>query len=48
MMIGEKGLEEALLSEGIVLTQDNPDVVVMGIDRDMTYAKLADGLSCDT
>ena len=41
MMIGEKGLEEALLSEGIVLTEDNPDVVVMGIDREITYGKLA-------
>ncbi|WP_342505912.1 TIGR01457 family HAD-type hydrolase [Sporosarcina sp. FSL K6-2383] len=41
MMIGEKGLEEALLLEGIELTDDNPDVVVMGIDRAITYAKLA-------
>jgi 4-nitrophenyl phosphatase len=42
MMIGEKGLEEALVSEGIVITAKNPDVVIMGIDRSITYAKLAD------
>ena len=34
MMIGEKGLEEALVSEGIEITAKNPDVVVMGIDRE--------------
>lgn len=42
MMIGEKGLEEALVSEGIEITTTNPDVVIMGIDRGITYAKLAD------
>jgi len=42
MMIGEKGLEEALVSEGIEITTTNPDVVIMGIDRSITYAKLAD------
>jgi 4-nitrophenyl phosphatase len=42
MMIGEKGLEEALASEGIEITTKNPDVIIMGIDRDVTYAKLAD------
>ena len=42
MMIGEEGLEEALAFEGIDITVKNPDVVIMGIDRDITYAKLAD------
>jgi 4-nitrophenyl phosphatase len=42
MMIGEEGLEEALESEGIQLTSMNPDVVIMGIDHGVTYAKLAD------
>jgi len=42
MMIGEKGLEEALASEGIAITATNPDVVILGIDRSITYAKLAD------
>lgn len=42
MMIGEKGLREALVAEGMQLTDTNPDVVVVGIDRDITYAKLAE------
>ncbi|WP_318616870.1 TIGR01457 family HAD-type hydrolase [Sporosarcina sp. YIM B06819] len=41
LMIGENGLEEALVSEGIELTMDKPDVVIMGIDRGITYDKLA-------
>lgn len=41
MMIGEEGLEQALISEGFKLTSQNPDVVVIGIDRDITYEKLA-------
>ncbi len=42
MVIGEIGLEEALEAEGIRLTKRDPDVVMMGIDRGVTYAKLAD------
>ncbi|NYF26185.1 TIGR01457 family HAD-type hydrolase [Sporosarcina sp. JAI121] len=42
MMIGEKGLEEALAFEGIEVVKENPDVIIMGIDRGVTYAKLAD------
>lgn len=42
MMIGERGLEEALAFEGIEMVKENPDVVIMGIDRGVTYAKLAD------
>ncbi|MFS0576533.1 TIGR01457 family HAD-type hydrolase [Sporosarcina sp. 179-K 3D1 HS] len=42
MMIGERGLEEALELEGIQLTGKHPDVVVMGIDRQISYAKLAE------
>ncbi|WP_060210551.1 HAD-IIA family hydrolase, partial [Sporosarcina koreensis] len=41
MMIGEEGLEQALLSEGFELTSQNPDVVVVGIDHNITYEKLA-------
>lgn len=41
MMIGEEGLEQALISEGFKLTTQNPDVVVIGIDRSITYEKLA-------
>ena len=40
-MIGEKGLEEALTDKGFCIRDDNPDVVVMGIDRKITYEKLA-------
>ena len=42
MMIGENGLEEALQSEGIQINKKSPDVVVMGIDRNISYDKLAD------
>ena len=42
MMIGQEGLEEALKTEGIHLTNENPDVVIMGIDLGITYTKLAD------
>ncbi|MDS9472775.1 TIGR01457 family HAD-type hydrolase [Sporosarcina pasteurii] len=41
-MFGETGLREALLAEGIELVTSNPDIVVMGIDREVTYEKLAD------
>lgn len=41
MMIGEEGLEQALRSEGFVITDENPDVVVVGIDRNITYEKLS-------
>lgn len=42
MMIGEKGLKEALTLEGVTLTKQHPDVVVMGIDRQVSYEKLAE------
>ncbi|WLD95457.1 TIGR01457 family HAD-type hydrolase [Alkalihalobacillus sp. AL-G] len=40
-MIGEKGLQESLMQKGIKLVHENPDYVVMGIDRGLTYEKLA-------
>ncbi len=40
-MIGESGLEEALREKGFVLTQENPKYVVVGLDRQFTYDKLA-------
>ncbi|MDG5788898.1 TIGR01457 family HAD-type hydrolase [Evansella sp. AB-P1] len=40
-MIGEEGLEHALRSKGMNLIDDNVDVVVMGLDRQITYAKLS-------
>ena len=42
MMIGEEGLREALELENINITATNPDVVLMGLDRQITYDKLAD------
>ncbi|WLR50458.1 TIGR01457 family HAD-type hydrolase [Bacillus tianshenii] len=39
--IGEEGLEYALKSNGIKLVEEQPDYVVVGIDRDINYEKLA-------
>ena len=41
MVIGEDGLQEALNSAGITIVQENPDIVIMGIDRQINYEKLA-------
>ena len=41
MMIGEEGLEAALKFEDIALTTTNPDIVVVGIDRSISYEKLS-------
>ena len=40
-MIGELGLEDALKSRGISITTGMADIVVLGIDRDINYEKLA-------
>ena len=40
-MIGSDGLRTALLDESITITEDNPDVFVMGIDPTLDYTKLA-------
>ncbi|WP_025782976.1 TIGR01457 family HAD-type hydrolase [Sporosarcina sp. D27] len=40
-MIGESGLREALLDEGIRLVEADGDIVIMGIDHKITYDKLA-------
>ncbi|SFL96246.1 TIGR01457 family HAD-type hydrolase [Salibacterium qingdaonense] len=40
-VIGEAGLKEAIQTAGIVEKEDHPDYVVMGMDRDLTYSKLA-------
>ncbi|ASN04875.1 TIGR01457 family HAD-type hydrolase [Virgibacillus necropolis] len=40
-VIGERGLHEALRDKGLVITDENPDFVVVGIDREITYEKLA-------
>ncbi len=40
-MIGEEGLHHALVERGFLLTDEQPDFVVTGIDRSITYEKLA-------
>ncbi|KKB44425.1 TIGR01457 family HAD-type hydrolase [Bacillus thermotolerans] len=41
-VIGEEGLRSALESKGLQLVEDeHPDFVITGIDRDITYEKLA-------
>lgn len=42
MLIGGDGLVDALESEGVIRTDRNPDIVIMGIDHSITYDKLAD------
>lgn len=39
-IIGQDGLHFALEQEGIEVEENNPDVVVMGIDRNINYEKL--------
>ena len=38
--IGESGLGEALTGQGFTLTDEEPQVVVVGLDRQLTYAML--------
>lgn len=38
--IGEEGLRVALEEQGIAITEDNPDFVVVGYDRGFNYEKL--------
>ena len=40
-VIGEEGLQKALLSQGLELCEEKPDVVVVGIDRQFSYQKMA-------
>lgn len=40
-MIGQNGLREALVGAGLRLTDDRPDFVVQGIDRQLTYSDIA-------
>ncbi|MFS0780317.1 TIGR01457 family HAD-type hydrolase [Bacillus sp. 1P06AnD] len=40
-LIGEEGIRQALTEKGFTFVDENPDFVVTGIDRDITYEKLA-------
>ncbi|MBM7586211.1 4-nitrophenyl phosphatase [Bacillus pakistanensis] len=42
-VIGEEGIQMALKEKGIVLVEDQPDFVVVGLDRSINYEKLALG-----
>ncbi|RAV04062.1 HAD-IIA family hydrolase [Paenibacillus sp. YN15] len=45
LCIGEQALQETLAEAGFLLTAEAPDYVVQGIDREFTYAKLAQAVS---
>jgi 4-nitrophenyl phosphatase len=40
-VVGEEGIIQALKEKGFTFVDENPDFVVMGIDRGITYEKLA-------
>lgn len=42
-IIGEKGLVEPIREKGMTVDEQSPDVVVIGMDRGLTYEKLATG-----
>lgn len=39
-LVGTKALKDELLSYNITLVEENPDIVVIGFDRELTYEKL--------
>ncbi len=41
LVVGEAGLRDALTQAGFTLTQESPTCVVVGLDRSVTYQKLA-------
>jgi 4-nitrophenyl phosphatase len=40
-IVGEEGIQHALTEKGLTIKEDHPDFVVMGIDRSISYEKLA-------
>ncbi|MBD8070455.1 TIGR01457 family HAD-type hydrolase [Bacillus sp. PS06] len=40
-VIGEQGLKEAISEKGFIITDQRPQYVVIGLDRELTYEKLA-------
>lgn len=40
-VIGEEGIRQALQEKGFTIKEENPDFVVVGIDRSVTYEKFA-------
>lgn len=45
MVVGERGLSEAVRDAGLVVTDERSDVVLQGIDRQFTYARAAGAVS---
>lgn len=45
-VIGEKGLYEAMIDAGLRPTEENPDFVVQGLDRSLTYERIAKAVHC--
>ncbi|MBB3110354.1 4-nitrophenyl phosphatase [Paenibacillus phyllosphaerae] len=43
-IIGETGLHEAVAAAGLAIVADKPDVVIQGLDRSLTYERLADAI----
>lgn len=39
--VGEEGLQIALTAAGLELVEENPEIVVQGMDRQLTYARAA-------
>ncbi|MBU8906566.1 TIGR01457 family HAD-type hydrolase [Desertibacillus haloalkaliphilus] len=42
-VIGEEGIQQAITDKGLKLVEEKADFVVIGIDRTITYEKLAQG-----
>lgn len=40
-VVGEEGLRSAVMHAGLQLVEDNPDIVLQGIDRQLTYSRLS-------
>lgn len=45
-VIGERGLKDALLNKGMQLTDQDPDYVVVGLDRNVTYEQFKIATLC--
>jgi len=41
-VIGEEGLQICIAERGFTLTDQQPEIVVVGLDRELTYAKLCE------
>jgi HAD superfamily hydrolase (TIGR01457 family) len=39
-LVGTESLREELLNYGVEISEDNPDIVVLGFDRELTYQKI--------